>query len=78
MKDMRQYIIAKGAKIVDRVQVTKLMKAEDGAISSVVGFNIRTGEEVNVQAKVAILAAGDAAIGGRFSDRMWFQVKGSV
>lgn len=66
MKDMRQYIIAKGAKIIDRVQVTKLMKAEDGAISSVVGFNIRTGEEVNVQAKAVILAAGGCSYRGPF------------
>jgi len=66
MKVMRKQIIAKGVKILDRVQVVELTKSETGEISGIIGFNKRTGEDINIQAKAVILAAGGCSYRGPF------------
>lgn len=66
MKDMRKQILAKGVHILDRVQVVELTKTETGEISGVLGFNKRTGEDINIQAKAVILAAGGCSYRGPF------------
>lgn len=66
MKDMRKQIKKKGVNILDRVQIVELLQSEKGAISGVVGFNKRTGEDIYIQAKAVILAAGGCSYRGPF------------
>ncbi len=66
MKDMRKYLIQKGVKIFDRIQITELFKDDKGRVCGAYGFNVRNGEHIQINAKSFVLAAGGCSYRGPF------------
>lgn len=66
MKDMRKNLIKQGVKILDRIQMTAILTDEKGKACGASGFNVRTGEGVQINAKSTILAAGGCSYRGPF------------
>ncbi|WP_028309288.1 FAD-dependent oxidoreductase [Desulfitibacter alkalitolerans] len=66
MQEMRKDLIKMGIKILDRVQITKVVKDEADAVCGVMGFNIRNGESILINAKSTVLAAGGCSYRGPF------------
>lgn len=57
---LRKEAERQGARIIDRLNVTELLKNEAGEICGCVGFGVESGIPHVIQAKVTIMAAGNA------------------
>jgi len=63
MIHVRKAVLDSGCRILDRVMVTDLI-VEDGRVAGAVGFHVRTGEFVTMQAKATVLASGMVSFKG--------------
>jgi len=63
MVHARGAVLDSGCTILDRVMITDLI-VEDGMIAGAVGFHVRTGEFVAIQAKATVLASGMVSFKG--------------
>ena len=66
MPALRRPVIKSGARIMDRIMVTDLLK-QDGRIVGAVGFNTRSGEFYVFKAKATVMCTGGGSLGFAFS-----------
>ncbi|HHX50807.1 MAG TPA: FAD-binding protein, partial [Clostridia bacterium] len=66
MQQMRKSLLGKGVQILDRIQITELSHDENSPGWGALGFNIRNGEMVKMEARAVVLAAGGCSYRGPF------------
>src|SRR3990170_4285497 len=77
MEKMREALLNKGVKLVERVMVTDLLTSDgkhptSGRVVGAVGFNYRTGEQCVFESKATVVAMGSIfpKNGGRYVDNI--------
>jgi succinate dehydrogenase/fumarate reductase flavoprotein subunit len=66
MPTLRNPVLKSGAKIMDRIMLTDLLK-QDGRVVGAVGFHTRTGDFYIFKAKATVMCTGGGSLGFAFS-----------